>query len=66
VEFRPAIPEGMPVLAYEDLRFDDGGVPRPVAIVNRWLRGLPASGCPSPRSWLAYGRGAAGLVGVHR
>jgi hypothetical protein len=56
----------MPVLAYEDLRFDDGGVPRPVAIVNRWLRGLPASGCPSPRSWLAYGRGAAGLVGVHR
>jgi len=56
VEFRPAIPEGMPVLAAEDLRFEDGGVPRPAAIVNRWLRQLPACGCPSPRSWLAYGR----------
>ena len=56
VELRPAIPEGMPVLVDEDLRFEDGGVPRPVTVVNRWLRQLPGSGCPAPRSWLAYGR----------
>nr|WP_243723411.1 site-specific integrase [Actinomadura sp. 7K507] len=46
----------MPVLVDEDLRFDDGGVPRPVTAVNRWLRELPASGCASPRSWVTYGR----------
>ena len=56
VSHRPAVPEGMPVLVDEDLRFDDGGVPRPVTIVNRWLRELPASGCASPRSWVTYGR----------
>ena len=56
VAYRPVVPEGMPVLVDEDLRFDDGGVPRPVTAVNRWLRELPASGCASPRSWLAYGR----------
>lgn len=56
VSHRPAVPEGMPVLVDEDLRFDDGGVPRSAAIVNRWLRELPASGCASPRSWVTYGR----------
>jgi len=56
VGHRPVIPEGMPVLVDEDLRFDDGGVPRPVAVVNQWLRELPASGCVSPRSWVTYGR----------
>jgi integrase len=56
VSHRPAVPEGMPVLVDEDLRFDDGGVPRPVTAVNQWLRELPASGCASPRSWVTYGR----------
>lgn len=56
VGYRPAVPEGMPVLVDEDLRFDDGGVPRPVTAVNQWLRELPASGCASPRSWVTYGR----------
>lgn len=23
-------------------------------VVNRWLRSLPASGAPAPKSWLAY------------
>lgn len=53
---RPVVPEGMPVLIDDDLRFEDGGVARPVTVVNRWLRELPASGCPSPRSWVTYGR----------
>lgn len=44
------------MLVDEDLRFDDGGAARPVAAVNQWLRELPASGCPSPRSWMTYGR----------
>ena len=56
VGYQPAVPEGMPVLVDEDLRFDDGGVPRPVTAVNQWLRELPASGCASPLSWVTYGR----------
>jgi hypothetical protein len=45
VEHRPLIPEGMPVLVDDDLRFEDGpGATRPAAVVNRWLRELPASG----------------------
>ena len=56
VGHRPPVSDGMPVLVDEDLRFDDGGVPRPVTAVNWWLRELPGSGCASPRSWLAYGR----------
>lgn len=57
LEHRPLIPEGMPVLVDDDLRFEDGpAAPRPVAVVNRWLRELPASGAPSPSSWESYAR----------
>lgn len=57
LEHRPLIPEGMPVLVDEDLRFEDGlSAPRPAAAVNRWLRELPASGAPSPSSWESYAR----------
>ncbi|MGH3999153.1 MAG: hypothetical protein ACRDTJ_17050, partial [Pseudonocardiaceae bacterium] len=59
VEHRPVIPERMPVLIDDDLRFEDGpGAPRPTVVVNRWLRSLPASGCPAPSSWASY----AGVV----
>ena len=52
VEHRPLIPERMPVLVDADLRFEDGvGAPRPAAVVNRWLRELPASGTPASNSW---------------
>ncbi|MFE3526502.1 site-specific integrase [Streptomyces sp. NPDC059161] len=57
VEHRPLIPEGMPVLVDDDLRFEDGpAAPRPTAMVNRWLRELPASGAPAPSSWENYAR----------
>ena len=57
VGHRPLIPEGMPVLIDDDLRFEDGpGAPRPSVAVNRWLRELPSSGAPSPRSWEYYAR----------
>jgi site-specific recombinase XerD len=53
----PLIPEGMPVLVDEDLRFDDGsGGPRPTVVVNGWLRELPTSGAPAPASWESYAR----------
>ena len=48
---RPLIPERMPVLVDDDLLFEDGpGAPRPSVAVNRWLRELPSSGAPSPKS----------------
>lgn len=51
------IPEGMPVLIDDDLRFEDGpGEPRVTVVVNRWLRGLPCSGCPASSSWASYAR----------
>jgi len=51
------IPEGMPVLIDEDLRFEDGpAAPRPAVMVNRWLRELPTSGAPAASSWDAYAR----------
>lgn len=57
VEYRPVIPEWMPVLVDDDLRFEDGpGSPRPAVAVNRWLRDLPASGCPALSSWASYAR----------
>ena len=57
LEHRPLIPEQMPVLIDEDLRFEDGpGAPRPVVVVNRWLRELPASGAPAASTWQAYAR----------
>ncbi len=53
----PLLPERMPVLIDDDLRFEDGpGAPRSTGAVNRWLRELPASGAPSPRSWEYYAR----------
>jgi hypothetical protein len=52
VEHRPLIPEGMPELVDDDLRFEDGpAAPRATAVVNRWLRELPAGGAPVPSSW---------------
>ena len=57
VEYRPLIPERMPVLVDDDLRFEDGpAAPRPAVVVNRWLRELPASGAPAPSSWENYAR----------
>ncbi len=54
---QPLIPERMPVLVDDDLLFEDGpGAPRPAVAVNRWLRELPASGCPAPGSWESYAR----------
>jgi integrase family protein with SAM-like domain len=54
---RPLIPEGMPVLVDDDLRFEDSPtVPRPTVVVNRWLRELPASGAPAASSWETYAR----------
>ena len=45
------------MLIDDDLRFEDGpGAPRSTGAVNRWLRELPASGAPSPRSWEYYAR----------
>ncbi len=41
----------------EDLLLEDGpAAPRPASVVNRWLRGLPASGAPAPGSWHNYAR----------
>lgn len=57
IEGRPLIPEGMPVLIDDDLVFEDGpAAPRATTAVNRWLRGLPASGAPAPNSWSNYAR----------
>lgn len=54
---RPLIPERMPVLIDSDLRLEDGpGAPRAATVVNRWLRELPAGGCPAPSSWESYAR----------
>ena len=54
---RPLIPERMPVLVDDDLLFEDGpGASRPLVAANRWLRELPASGCPAPSSWESYAR----------
>ena len=47
----------MPVLVDDDLLFEDGsGAPRPSVAVNQWLRELPSSGAPSPKSWEYYAR----------
>jgi site-specific recombinase XerD len=50
----PLIPDGMPILVDDDLRFEDGNVCRPAGVMSRWLRELPVSGAPSPRTWWAY------------
>jgi len=51
---RPLIREAMPVLIDEDLCFEDAAVLRPAAVMNLWLRELPVSGAPSPKSWRTY------------
>ncbi|MGH8917433.1 MAG: site-specific integrase, partial [Actinomycetes bacterium] len=57
LEHWPLIPERMPVLIDDDLRFEDGpGAPRPTVAVNRWLRELPASGAPAAGTWESYAR----------
>jgi hypothetical protein len=57
IEHPPLIPERMPVLIDDDLRFEDGpAAPRPTTVVNRWLRELPASGAPAASSWESYAR----------
>ena len=53
---RPLIPERMPVLVDEDLRFFDESGPRPSAVVNRWLCDRPTNGAPTPASWAVYAR----------
>jgi site-specific recombinase XerD len=50
----PLMREVMPVLIDEDLRFEDAAGPRPATVMNLWLRELPVSGAPSPRSWQTY------------
>src|SRR5450756_20802 len=40
----------------DDLLFEDSPAASRPAVVNRWLRELPASGCPSPGSWESYAR----------
>jgi site-specific recombinase XerD len=57
LERPPLIPERMPVLIDDDLRFEDGpAAPRPSTVVNGWLRELPSSGAPAPSSWASYAR----------
>lgn len=51
---RPLLREQMPLLVDEDLRFEDATGVRPVVVMNRWLRELPVSGAPSPRTWRTY------------
>ncbi|MGH3824592.1 MAG: hypothetical protein ACRDRA_17430 [Pseudonocardiaceae bacterium] len=64
IERRPLIPERMPVLVDNDLRFEDApGASRPAVVVNRWPRELPASGAPSPKTWEAR-LGAAGTRAI--
>lgn len=38
---QPLIPERMPVLIDDDLRFEDRYGPRATRVVNTWLRTLP-------------------------
>ncbi|WP_438293138.1 site-specific integrase [Streptomyces sp. HUAS TT7] len=54
--FKPAIPEGMPLLFDDDLLLEDPGGPRTAAVVNRWACELPVNGCPAPKSWPYYVR----------
>jgi len=59
---RPLIRTGMPVLIDEDLRFEDEHGPRPVTVINRWLRELPVSGAASPRTWRTYAQAVKAWV----
>lgn len=57
---RPLIREAMPVLLDEDLRLEDAAGPRPATVMNLWLRELPVSGAPSPKSWRTYAQALKG------
>lgn len=54
VSSSPLIREGMPVFIDDDLQLEDEHGPRPVTVINRWLRELPINGAHSPRTWEAY------------
>ncbi|MEV1172127.1 hypothetical protein [Nonomuraea sp. NPDC049784] len=54
LERAPLIREGMPVLIDEDLVLEENGRIRPAVLANRWLRELPVSGAPAPRTWRVY------------
>ncbi|QIS23531.1 tyrosine-type recombinase/integrase [Nocardia terpenica] len=57
IEWAPLVPDRMPVLVDDDLRFEDrSATPRPTVAVNRWLRELPTSGAPASSSWESYAR----------
>lgn len=43
-----AVPDGMPFMLLGNARYAD--------ILNKFLRDLPTSGCPSENTWIAYGR----------
>ncbi len=49
------MPEGMPFL------LDDDGVP--IRVVNHWLRSLPTTGAPAPKTWVAYASDLKAWVG---
>ena len=51
LEGQPMIRERMPILIDEDLTFEDAAGPRPAEVMNRWLRELPISGAPAPKTW---------------
>ena len=51
---RPLIREMMPVLLDDDLKFEDVLGVRPATVMNQWLRELPVSGAPSPKTWRTY------------
>lgn len=44
------------MLVDDDLLFEDERGSRASTVVNQWLRELPVSGCPAPRSWAVYAR----------
>jgi site-specific recombinase XerD len=57
LEHPPLIPERMPVLIDDDLRFEDSpSASRTTTVVNGWLRELPSSGAPAVSSWESYAR----------
>src|SRR6266481_784581 len=69
VRGRPLMRDRMPVLVSEDLRFEDEQGPRPTMAMNRWLRTLPVSGAPSPRTWRTYAqvlKSWAEFLGAHQ
>lgn len=56
LEFKPAIPEGIPLLFDDDLLFEDSNGSRPVTVINRWACELPTNGVPAAKSWPYYVR----------